>query len=78
MKTGNSLWWETVQAFKDEQETKMHFKEAEIEVFYTLWKRMDQDGMTQEAIREHFKSTFDIGHSAFYGRLRKAGMKYVT
>lgn len=77
MKTGNNLWRIQIQDKHMDMPSGTHPKETEIEVFKTLYERMAKDGMTQAAIREHFKEAFDIRYSAFYSRLRKMEAKYV-
>lgn len=75
--TGNNLWRSQVNDIQQEMLPKPHFKEAELEVFYRLYSRMKNNGMSQGDIRKHFKETFGIGMTAFYTRLRKLGIKYM-
>jgi hypothetical protein len=77
MKAGNNAWWDQVRNLHEGMPPGTHFKTAELEVFRILYTRMIGDGMTQGAIREHFKEVFNLGYSAFYGRLRKVGCQYV-
>lgn len=78
MSVGNELWWSQVQDLHDKEGQGKHYKETELEVFYRLYRIMKDDNMTQGQIRDHFETTFGIGYSAFYTRLRKVGRKYVT
>jgi hypothetical protein len=73
-RSGNDLWWDQVLLMKDELgDPKAHYKDVEIETFKRLYLRMKDDGMKQDEIRQHFKDTFNLGYTAFYTRLRKAG-----
>lgn len=74
--SGNDLWWSQVQEVHEEM-GEVHFKRAELELFYRLYKRMKDDQYTSEQIRDHFEQTFNIKKTAFYGRLRKVGFLYV-
>lgn len=77
MSVGNDLWWSQVADLHEEMGKGIHFKVAETELFYRLYKRMKGDGCTQQTIREHFEQTFGIKYSAFYTRLRRVGKIYV-
>ena len=76
--SGNDLWWSQVQEMHEDMGTgEVHFKRAEVELFYRLYKRMKDDQYTSAQIRDHFESTFNIKYTAFYNRLRKVGKYYV-
>lgn len=77
MKAGNDTWWEQVREIHSEMPAGTHYKEAELEVFYRLYRNMTKNEMTQGAIREHFAQYFGIKHSAFYTRLRKMECNHV-
>ena len=78
MRVGNDLWRSQIMEIHEEMPSGSHYRESELELFYRLYKRMSDEGVTQGAIRKHFEEVFNIKHSAFYGRLRKVGMKYVV
>ena len=75
-RSGNSLWQSQVYLQQDEMPPKTPYKDAELEAFRVIYKRMEEDGMKQGEIMEHFKTTFNLGYTAFYSRLRKVG-RYV-
>jgi hypothetical protein len=68
--TGNTLWAEQVES---QLQPGVHYKQAELLVFSKLVTRMREDGLSMEAIRRHFETTFDIKYGTFYRRLKKAG-----
>ena len=76
-KAGNDAWWEQVREIHSEMPTGTHYKDAEIEVFYRLYRNMTKNGLSQSEIHNHFKEYFNIGRSAFYSRLRKVECHYV-
>jgi len=73
--TGNQLWWSQVQSLHNE--IGGHYRDVELELFARLLRVMLNDQMTMEAIRNHFKTVFSIGYSAFYSRMKKMGVKWV-
>lgn len=72
---GNDFWWSQVRNIQEEMGS--HYKDAEIECFYRLYKRMKDDQMLERDIMAHFQESFDIRYTAFYTRKRKAGLKHV-
>lgn len=74
-RTGNELWWS--QVLNKQAELKLHYAEAEMEVFTTLIRTMVQDGLSMSAIKDHMKDVFEIGQSAFYTRLKRMGARWV-
>jgi len=69
---GNDFWWSQVRNIQEEHQIKS-YREAELKAFEILYKRMKDDGMKTGEMIEHFKTTFAIGYTAFYTRLRKMG-----
>jgi hypothetical protein len=78
VKVGNDLWRSQIMEIHESMPQGTHSRESELELFYQLYKRMSEGGMSQGEIRKHFEETFNIKHSAFYTRLRKVGLKYVV
>lgn len=76
--TGNSFWWSQVADVQETMPPGTYYKEAELEAFRKLYTRMRDEGMLQTDIIQHFKETFGIGMTAFYGRLRKVGKWHVV
>lgn len=69
---GNDFWWSQVRNIQEEHGIKS-YREAELKAFEILYKRMKDDGMKTMEMIDHFKTTFAIGYTAFYTRLRKMG-----
>lgn len=68
--TGNDKWWDCVYSYKDAMDIPT-YKEAESKCFHILYKRMQEDQMKQEEIREFFLTTYGLKYGAFYARVRR-------
>lgn len=72
---GNDLWWSQVEDVQREMDA--HYKRAELELFHRIYMRMREHGYSKGQIMKHFQDTFTIHKTAYYTRLREAGMFYV-
>lgn len=67
--TGNATWYDQVHAVM--QAEGLDMRDAELVLFEKVCRGMLAEGKSWGQIRAHYKTIYNIGHCAFYTRLRK-------